>query len=476
MQSKKSQPQNPFSPSKELQLFLAGRSLLREELPFSPTIIETHLQQGYLQKQSGLEKIQSNWQCRRCGTQKPHRIGSYPCAVCKKTCYYCRHCLMMRRVASCSELFQWTGSPPTFITASKEMLQWEGTLSPGQQQASDSIVTRIAKAGKKAEKMLVWAVCGSGKTELLFAGIHTALQLGMRICIATPRTDVVLELVPRLQAAFPNTSIAALYGGSTDRDKFTSLTIATTHQLFRFANAFDVMIVDEVDAFPFSFDETLAFAVKKASKETTVTIYLTATPTSVWKRACRKGTASCITIPARFHKHPLPVPTLQWCGNWRKSLEKQRLPLNVKNWVLHRLKTKKQALLFFPSVASMQQALPYFQAIDPHIHLVYAEDPLRKEKVQKMRTKEIMILLTTTILERGVTFPNLDVAVIGAEKAIFTEAALVQIAGRVGRSAQYPFGTVTFFHHGRTKAMLAALSQIEGMNRQARRRGWLMND
>lgn len=476
MQKKKSRPQNTFSPSRQLQSFLAGRSLLREELPFPSTLIQTHFQHGYLQKQSGLAKIKSNWQCRRCGNQKPHRIGSYPCAVCKKICYYCRHCLMMGRVASCSELFQWTGLPPTFTAASREMLQWEGTLSPGQQQASDSIVNIMAKAGKKAEKMLIWAVCGAGKTELLFAGINVALQLGMRICIATPRTDVVLELAPRIQAAFPNTTIAALYGGSTDRDKLAPLTIATTHQLFRFANTFDVMIVDEVDAFPFSFDETLAFAVKKASKQTAATIYLTATPTSVWKHACKKGKVSCITIPARFHCYPLPVPTLQWCGNWRKGLEKSRLPQNVKSWVLQRLKNKKQALLFFPSVESMQQALPHFLALDPHIDLVYAEDPLRKEKVQQMRTKKIKILLTTTILERGVTFPNLDVAVIGTESPIFTEAALVQIAGRVGRSAQYPFGTVTFFHHGRTKAMLAALSQIEGMNRQAKQRGWFVSN
>ncbi|MFK4997169.1 hypothetical protein ACI2OX_04930 [Bacillus sp. N9] len=52
------------------------------------------------------------------------------------------------------------------------------------------------------------------------------------------------------------------------------------------------------------------------------------------------------------------------------------------------------------------------------------------------------------MLERGVTFPNIDVAVIGAEDDIFTEAALVQISGRVGRSSEFPNGTITFFIMG----------------------------
>ena len=93
----------------------------------------------------------------------------------------------------------------------------------------------------------------------------------------------------------------------------------------------------------------------------------------------------------------------------------------------------------------MEQLLPILKKLDPKIEAVYAEDPQRKEKVQAMREKEIPLLLTTTILERGVTFPNLDVAVFGAEDRIFTESALVQIAGRVGRSAKYPMVTLLFF-------------------------------
>ena len=121
----------------------------------------------------------------------------------------------------------------------------------------------------------------------------------------------------------------------------------------------------------------------------------------------------------------------------------------------------------------MEKALPILRQFDPTIQSVHAEDPERKNKVQKMRTKEIPLLLTTTILERGVTFPNIDVAVVGAEDPIFTESALVQIAGRAGRSKDHPDGVVTFFHYGKTDEMIKARRQIVSMNSEGVKRGLL---
>ncbi len=294
---------------------------------------------------------------------------------------------------------------------------------------------------------------------------------GKRVCIATPRTDVVLELAPRLKKVFPSIPVAVLYGGSKDRHLYAPLTIATTHQLLRFYQAFDTIIVDEVDAFPFSAEETLQYAVEQSRKHTSSMIFLTATPNSALQKECRSGKRNFVTIPARFHRHSLPVPRYAWCGNWRKRLKKGKLPPNVLQWLQHRITAEKQALLFFPRIELMEQLLPLLKKLHPKIESVHAEDPKRKEKVQAMRNKEIPILLTTTILERGVTFPNLDVAVLGAEDKIFTESALVQIAGRVGRSSDYPSGDITFFHYGKTEAMVKARRQILNMNKEAREKG-----
>jgi len=97
---------------------------------------------------------------------------------------------------------------------------------------------------------------------------------------------------------------------------------------------------------------------------------------------------------------------------------------------------------------------------------VHAEDPERKEKVWMLRKNEVQGLLTTTILERGITISNVQVAVIGAESPIFTASALIQIAGRVGRNIQFPDGDVLFFHHGITTEMDEARAKILSYNKE----------
>lgn len=457
-----------FSFNSQLQHYLTGKQLLLDDLPFSLNDIQQHYEKGYLIYRKGIERVGDKNQCLRCGTKDSRWFAEFPCSRCGETCTYCRQCLMMGRVSSCTPLISWTGPIPK-EEVTLNLLEWSGTLSPGQSGASSRVVTAV----NQSDELLVWAVCGAGKTEVLFKGIEHALTQGKRVCIATPRTDVVLELTPRLKAVFPQMNVASLYGGSEDRHIYAPLTIATTHQLLRFYQAFDTLIVDEVDAFPYSIDETLQYAVKQAKKPHSALIYLTATPSRNWQRECRIGKRAFVTIPARYHRKPLPVPKFVWCGNWEKRLAQKRLPPNLLAWTKKRLEANKQALIFVPKIDSMDKMLPLFQKLHPQIESVHAEDPDRKEKVMRMRNKEIPVLLTTTILERGVTLANIDVAVLGAEDQVFAESALVQIAGRAGRSAQFPSGEVIFFHYGKTEAMVRARKQIIAMNKEATQRGML---
>lgn len=467
---------NDFPYNHDLQHLLSGKQLLLDDIPFSLEEIQTHYENGFITYRKGIEYEGKRPICVRCGNKDPQQMAAYPCSRCGEICTYCRHCLMMGRISECTPLISWRGPVPdtlkekdckkTYRVPATKMA-WSGTLSEGQMEASK----RVVEAIQHNKEWLIWAVCGAGKTEVLFAGIETALTAGKRVCIATPRTDVVLELTPRLKAAFPNIQMASLYGGSEDRHLYAPLTIATTHQLLRFYHAFDAIILDEVDAFPYTVEESLQYAVKQARKSTSAMIYLTATPNERWQQECRSGKRSYTTIPARFHRKPLPVPEFEWCGNWQKQLQKGRLPANVLRWIKDRQQNDKQALLFFPHIPLMEKSLSIIRQFAPDAEAVHAEDPERKEKVQRMRAKDISLLLTTTILERGVTFSNIDVAVVGAEDNIFTESALVQIAGRAGRSKDYPDGTVTFFHYGKTNEMLRARRQIITMNQEGVKRG-----
>lgn len=453
--------------NKELQQILYGKQLLLENLQHPLEEIHQHYENGYVTYRKGIIKTKGKTVCTRCGNKDSSLFAGFPCARCgEKECIYCRKCIMTGRVSECTPLIGWRGPEPVH-ELSGHLLEWAGTLSPGQQLASN----QVKQAVIENSELLVWAVCGAGKTEVLFEGINAALASGKRVCIATPRTDVVLELGPRLKAVFPGIQVAVLYGGSDDRQLQAPLTIATTHQLLRFYKAFDTVILDEVDAFPYTADESLQYAVRQSRKEHSSMIYLTATPNQKWQNECRSGQSEFVTIPARYHRHPLPVPSFKWCGNWEKPLQKDKLPPAVTQWIKKRLDNQKQCLLFLPKIGKMEKVLAILRKNHPKIQAVHAEDPERKTKVQMMRNKEIPMLLTTTILERGVTFPNIDVAVFGAEDRIFTESALVQIAGRVGRSAQFPGGDITFFHNGKTESMVKARKQILKMNAEAKMKG-----
>ena len=458
-----------FSFNPHLQSTLQGKALLLEELPFSQEEIQAHYENGYCTYVKGIDKNPRNkYVCKRCGNENQQLFTSFPCARCKEKCTYCRNCIMMGRISECTPLITWSG-PNLMQDTSEIALQWSGSLSPGQLEASDKMVEII----DEQSELLIWAVCGAGKTEILFKGIEKALQHNQRVCIATPRTDVVLELAPRLQEVFPEIKVLPVYGGSEDRHHYSPLTISTTHQLFRFQDAFDLVILDEMDAFPYSVDKSLQYAVQKARKEHSTLIYLTATPDKAWQEKCRYKKIHFVKIPARFHQFPLPVPNFHWCGNWEKGLKKDKLPVTLHNWIKERVPQNKPILIFVPKIHYMEKVKMLLKPIVGRIETVHAEDPVRKEKVQKMRDKEVDILITTTILERGVTFPNVDVAILGAENQIFTESALVQIAGRVGRKKEFPDGVITFFHYGKTNSMVSARKQIMTSNKEAREKGML---
>jgi competence protein ComFA len=453
---------NPsFTYSKDLQKHLQGKKLLIDEIPFPFEIIHRHYENGYIEYAYGLEKTNKQLRCNRCNNSDQSLIGSFKCARCGEYCSYCRSCILMGRVSECTPLLIWTGPESDIQHKKFDAMHWNGQLSREQQKGSE----RMLHALKNQSDLLIWAVCGAGKTEMLFKGIEQALLENKQVCIATPRMDVVLELAPRLQSVFPQAEIAALYGGSEDRFKQANLTISTTHQLLRFERAFDLMVIDEVDAFPYSADQSLQFAAGRARKEQSSLIYLTATPSNNLK----KEIANQVKIPQRYHGNPLPVPDFSWCGNYKRALRKDKLPLNVQEWIYSHLESKKQAFLFVPSIPLLEETTALLKKQDSLIEGVYAEDPGRKDKVQRFRDGEIPIIITTTILERGVTIPNSDIAVLGAEDNVFTESALVQIAGRVGRSAKHPSGDVRFFHYGKTEAMIRAKKHIQMMNAEAKR-------
>ncbi|WP_255259556.1 DEAD/DEAH box helicase family protein [Lentibacillus sp. CBA3610] len=234
----------------ELSQRYAGKLLLRREILIDDPLFEHLLNANYFTPKVSILKKWSMYQCQRCGNQKQSLFGDIPCYHCKTSHVYCRKCIEMGRVMECLPLYEWTGPEPDWPVYANACT-WSGELTLPQETAANRIIQAIDSGEKE---ILTWAVCGAGKTEMLFPGITEALKLGKRICIATPRTDVVRELLPRLREAFTGIYIQGLYGGSLEKDGTSQLIIATTHSCSRFKHAFDVII--SMKSMPFRLRKT----------------------------------------------------------------------------------------------------------------------------------------------------------------------------------------------------------------------------
>ncbi|HLR42067.1 MAG TPA: DEAD/DEAH box helicase [Pseudogracilibacillus sp.] len=448
----------------------AGKLLLREEISIDSTVFDILVTNRLFMKLDAMQVSMRKLKCMRCQGEDKHFFAQIDCARCGSRHEYCRNCIQMGRVLRCAKLYYWNG--PVFPWPRHEKAcKWEGKLTLAQSHAAKAMLDIIKEQGK----ILCWAVTGAGKTEMIFPAIEKVVSAGQRVCIATPRTDVVRELFPRIQQAFPNVTTQALYGASEDKVGDAQIVVSTTHQLFRYREAFSLMIVDEVDAFPYYYDETLQSAVKRASKTDATTILLTATPRKDIKRKIKQRRLKVVFVPVRYHQQALPLPRTIYIAKLHQSLEQQHFPKKIKQWLINRSKPQRQILFFAPTVvianeyeATIRKVLLKLEYIreGTEVATVHAGDEARPEKIKAFRERQLGALITTTILERGVTFPSIDVVILNGSHHVFDEAALVQIAGRAGRSKDDPTGEVVIFHEGLTDDIVAALASIKQMNRR----------
>ena len=401
-----------------------------------------------------IEKQNGRYQCFRCGSLIDQKLWKLSEEV-----LYCRACIQLGRIRSDQKLYA-IGQQDF---EGKEVLNWKGTLTSYQQEVSEGLIQAV-KAGKHA---LVHAVTGAGKTEMMYQVVATAIKSGKAVCIATPRIDVCIELYGRMEEDF-SCSISLLHGESEPYFR-TPLVIATTHQLLKFYQAFDLLIIDEVDAFPYVDNPILYKAAQNAIKKEGNTLYLTATSTDELDKKVKKKEIIRYSLPRRFHGNPLVVPEIKWVPKIREKIEKGRIPYQLLQLIKKQRQTHYPLLIFVSEIELGQQFTENLKKYFPKetVGFVSSQTTDRLRMVEEFRNRAITMLVSTTILERGVTFPFVDVFVLESNHKLFTKSALVQISGRVGRSKERPTGKLLFLSDGITREMKKAIKEIKEMNQEA---------
>ena len=442
------------------------RGLARELKITELKVIElahNNVVQGKAQWVPSVKRRGNRWQCLRCGQEDVEEWPSF-----YGTTATCRSCESIGVSTSLEVLYRDQRSLMESPREVKFEPHW--ALTEAQRLAGEQVLDFVQGSEERA---LLWAACGAGKTEVCFPSAAWALKQGKSVLFAAPRQDVIHDITPRLQRDFPGYSLQVLTGTIPVKFQTGGLVLATTHQVLRFWQAFDVIFMDEMDAFPYLGSEALAWGLKHALRQGGKILYLTATPSPEGLKLVQQDKMRLIELPARHHRNPLPIPV------WQKSPHSLDPKENGcrEEWTeqIRAIRTEGPVLVFVPKIAWVG---PWIQAFRQHfpdwqIDGSYSSDSGRAQKVNRLIRGEFDLFVSTTILERGITLSGIQVVVLAADHPIFDERALVQMAGRVGRTRECPGGRSVFIAKQCSPAMKTAIHWIEAQNSRAMELGLL---
>ncbi len=375
--------------------------------------------------------------CPRCGNRDPRYIGY------RKGVPYCRACIG----------FHGRKANDAFSVNQKIRLELKYPLSEKQKEISDGVLYSLS-SGKN---VLIHAVTGAGKTELVYHAMESVLRKGGHVGFATPRKDVVIDLLPRIQESFPKAKTIAVYGEHSSILE-ADIIVLTTHQLYRYESFFDLLVLDEIDAFPYRGNTVLNSFFRKSIKGNY--ILLSATPSKEDIEKVKKDNGVVLSLYERYHHAPLPEPKIRQV-TWLTSYY----------YVYKLLKAfhedDKPVFLFAPTISIGHRLYTFLKISFPLGSFVSSEEEGRRLDIEKFKNGDLKYLVTTSILERGVTVKNLQVIVFDADHELYNSAALVQIAGRVGRKIDAKTGDVYFLGQSVTEEMKKAKEEIHEYNRKS---------
>ena len=375
------------------------------------------------------------FKCPLCGNEDEKFIGY------RNGVPYCRRCISFRGEEALD----------IYSKSTNGFLYVPYKLTDEQNRVSNQVLENY----KNGLDTLIYAVCGAGKTELVYKVMEYCLAKKMNVGFAIARRDVVIELSERLKQAFKNYRVVSLYGGHTSELEGDIICL-TTHQLYRFEKYFDLLIIDEIDAFPFNGNFALEAFFHRSVRGHYV--MMSATPSKERIEEFKGKGKAIVNLFKRHHGKPIPVPnffiapkfvTYFYLVYKVREIIKKNLPL----------------LVFAPTIEECENLYVFLNIFAKGGYFVHSKCKDRSKIIEDFRENKYKYLVTTAVLERGVTLRNLQVIIFNASSFIYTSEALVQISGRVGRVKDATDGEVIFIAERKTKYITEARQTIIDANK-----------
>ena len=375
-----------------------------------------------------------HFKCPRCGNEDLNKVGVL------NGKFYCRACI--------------TFNGQEVIKTKSEIKSCDYSLTYPLSESQKMISKQVVLNYCQGKDTLIHAVCGAGKTELVYEVIAHVVRGGGKVGFAIPRRDVVIELFNRISEVFKDNVVTKVYGGENEHLDGDIICL-TCHQLYRYSNFFDLLIIDEIDAFPYADNAVLKnFAIRSLSGRF---VMLSATPSQETILFFRNHNGSILTLNKRFHNFPLPVPKVLI----RIGVIKY---FTLIDYLLKFEKENKQVFVFVPTIAMCEMVYKFVREFVKNGEYVHSKRNKREEIISGFKEHKYNFLVTTSVLERGVTVKNLQVIVFNADHNIYTSDALIQISGRVGRKIDAPKGDVIFLVNKENDEIQKCIENIQLSN------------
>ena len=329
---------------------------------------------------------------------------------------------------------------PSQMLAEFIKLRFPFEFTNGQKKAVNEIYADMT--GNTVMNRLMQGDVGSGKTAVAICSIFVAVTSGYQAVMLAPTEVLAVQNYNALKKAFPNYNVSLLTGALSAKEKrivkagissgFTNIVVGT-----------HALLSDDVEFKNLSLcvcDEQQRFGVAQRSAllskgQTPDVLVMSATPIPRTLSLIFYGDLDVTTIPDKPQSR-IPIQTnivpSEKYSDMLEFIRKETLVGNQAYFVCPKIDGDEEG-----SVMSATELYEEIREKLPTVSIGLLHGKLKKDEkasvMQAFKNKEIMLLVSTTVIEVGVDVPDASVMVIyNAER--FGLSALHQLRGRVGRS------------------------------------------